>query len=319
MGVIHLIRYSLKLFLIGFAVFITACSSDSPSALNDADTDMAEDASYKMANDEATEEKALGFEGEAEESHEQEIAQEDEQVVKNQLPDVQMIIYTGHIQVEVDDLTTMNETIRTKVAKLGGYVVSSEEYVSGEGERRHGRIQLRIPQEHYEEIMQFTEENSAKVMEKVSNGQDVSEEYVDLESRLRSKEAVEERLLTFMDQAKKTEDLLKISNDLSAVQEDIERIKGRMDYLDNQVAFSTITINIQENQVKVSELQGRDDLNTGEKAQSLFMNTVNFLITIGSGFVVFLVGLSPILIPLLIAGGFIWWKVRTKKRSHSNE
>lgn len=69
MGVIHLIRYSLKLFLIGFAVFITACSSDSPSALNDADTDMAEDASYKMANDEATEEKALGFEGEAEESH----------------------------------------------------------------------------------------------------------------------------------------------------------------------------------------------------------------------------------------------------------
>lgn len=168
-------------------------------------------------------------------------------------------------------------------------------------------------------LMQFTEENSAKVMEKVSNGQDVSEEYVDLESRLRSKEAVEERLLTFMDQAKKTEDLLKISNDLSAVQEDIERIKGRMDYLDNQVAFSTITINIQENQVKVSELQGRDDLNTGEKAQSLFMNTVNFLITIGSGFVVFLVGLSPILIPLLIAGGFIWWKVRTKKRSHSNE
>nr|WP_289037532.1 DUF4349 domain-containing protein [uncultured Allobacillus sp.] len=314
-----MIRYSIKLFLLVFIAFVTACSNDSPSTSDDANIEMSDDTSYEMAMDEATEEKAIGFDGDAEESQEQEIAQEDEQVKKNQFPDVQMIIYTGHIQVEVDDLTTMNETIRTKVSKLGGYVASSEEYVSGEGERRHGRIQLRIPQEHYEQMMRFTEENSAKVMEKVSNGQDVSEEYVDLESRLRSKEAVEERLFTFMDQAKKTDDLLKISKDLSAVQEDIERIKGRMDYLDNQVAFSTITINIQENQVKVSELQGRDDLNTGEKAQSLFMNTLNFLITVGSGFVVFLVGLSPILIPLLMAGGFIWWKVRTKKRSHSNE
>ena len=112
---------------------------------------------------------------------------------------------------------------------------------------------------------------------------------------------------------------MKISDDLSEVQEQIEQIKGRMEYLDNQVTYSTITINMQERQVKISELQGQDDLNTGERAQSLFMDTINFLITIGSGLAVFLIGLSPLLIPLAIVGVIIWIRLRKKKKAVSDE
>src|SRR5690606_18783760 len=129
---------------------------------------------------------------------------------------------------------------------------------------------------------------------------DVTEEYVDLQSRLRSKQAVEERLLSFMKEAEKTDDLLKISNDLARVQEQIEQIKGRMNYLENHVAFSTITINIQEKAVIIPEIKNTSELNTMENATKLFFETINAILNVFSNFIVLLIGYSPIIVPLLI-------------------
>jgi len=94
-------------------------------------------------------------------------------------------------------------------------------------------------------------------------GQDVTEEYIDLESRLKSKQAVESRF-SFMEQAEKTEDLLAISKDLAKVQEEIETIKGRMNYLENKADLATVTISIEENKVEVKNL-GDSQLKTWEK------------------------------------------------------
>src|SRR5690625_6804027 len=93
---------------------------------------------------------------------------------------------------------------------------------------------VRIPEKHFQTFLTDTEEEAAEVLSRNVSGQDVTEQYVDLESRLKSKHAVEERLLAFMEDAKKTEDLLKISKDLATVQEDIEVIVGKMKYLENQ-------------------------------------------------------------------------------------
>src|SRR5699024_5368067 len=114
-----------------------------------------------------------------------------------------------------------------------------------------------------------------------------------------SKRAVEERLLEFMKDANKTEDLLKISDDLATVQEEIEVIVGQMNYLENQTSFSTIEISMYENRVKIPELENKD-LDTWERAQKQLAISINLILATGSGIIVFLVGNLPIILILSV-------------------
>ncbi|SDN78679.1 DUF4349 domain-containing protein [Alkalicoccus daliensis] len=226
----------------------------------------------------------------------------------------QMVIYNGHISIEVDNYDAIQSAIQEQVDSMSGYVVESNVQQAGENEERSGRIVVRIPQEHFHPFLQELESASTTVVEQSTSGNDVSEEYVDLESRLRSQEVVEERLLTFLGEAESTEDLLAISQDLEEVQSEIERVTGRMNYLENQVAFSTVTIEIQERAVHVDQMQDQESLHTFERAQSLFMNTVNFLLTALSQVVVFLIGLSPVIVPLAVIAGAVYWFTRRRKK-----
>src|SRR5690625_5078504 len=147
----------------------------------------------------------------------------------------------------------------------------------------------RIPEKHFQTFLNDTEEEAAEVLARNVSGQDVTEQYVDLESRLKSKRAVEERLLKFMTDAEKTEDLLKISKDLATVQEDVEVIVGKMNYLENQSAYSTIEISMHENRIVVPGLDN-NDLDTWEKTKKQLATSLNFLLTAGSGLIVFFIG-----------------------------
>ena len=82
-------------------------------------------------------------------------------------------------------------------------------------EQVSGSITVRIPQKSFQAFLRDAEGQAAEVLQRRITGTDVTEEYVDLDSRLKSKRVVEERLITFMETAEKTEDLLKISADLS--------------------------------------------------------------------------------------------------------
>lgn len=228
-----------------------------------------------------------------------------------------MVIYNGHLSIEVNEYDQTQEMIQEKVNQLGGYVVESSIYQGGSNENRTGNITVRVPSEHFFSFIDGIESNSVEIMEKSTHGNDVTEEYVDLESRLRSQETVEERLLSFLDEAENTEDLLKISNDLANTQEEIERIKGRMSYLENHVDYSTISISIHERAVNIASVPDRDSLNTFERAKSLFMDTINVLINFFSAIIVFLIGLSPVLVPfILISGGiYIYFNRRMVKKS----
>ena len=155
---------------------------------------------------------------------------------------------------------------------------------------------------------------SVQVNNRHVSGQDVTEEYVDLESRLKSKKAVEARLLDFMKQAQKTEDLLKISSDLADVQEQIEQIAGRKKFLENQTALSTVTITLQENEVPVPKIDN-DSLNTWQKIKKQFADNINILLAAGSGIIVFLVGNLPILILVAMIVAAIIYFVRKKTKS----
>lgn len=221
------------------------------------------------------------------------------------------VIYTADLQVEVESYQEITEHIQKETERLGGYIVESNLYNDSDG--RSGQITVRIPQEDFRTFIEIVEKGSTKVVEQTVSGQDVTEEFVDLESRMKSKRQVEERLLEFLTNAEKTEDLLKISNDLADIQEEIETLIGRMNYLQDKTDFSTVTIRIYENNVTLSSIDD-DDLNTWEETKKQFMRSVNFVISVFSGIIVFFIGNLPVflLVGVLLLIGFLTWRRKRK-------
>ncbi|WP_035512586.1 DUF4349 domain-containing protein [Halalkalibacillus halophilus] len=312
-------NYLLLCTILFIPIVLVACSSnDGDAAFDDANETTQEDSDQSVSmntnSDHATEDEQAREESSNGGTDGQESTEHTEDAIESSRQ--QMVIYTGDLTIEVDQYEEAETSIREEVNARNGYIVetSSEDH---ENDRKSGHMTVRIPQEHFQDFMNNVQGNAMNVINQSTRGNDVTEEFVDLESRLRSKETLEDRLLTFMQDAGNTEDLLEISNDLSRVQEEIEQLKGRMQYLEDHVAFSTVTIHLQEASVEVPELQDQSSLNTLERAQQLFMSTVNSLLSAGSHIAVFLIGLSPVLIPLLIVGGIIYW--RKRRRRISNE
>lgn len=222
------------------------------------------------------------------------------------------IIHKAIISAHVKKLTEAQEKITEKVSKYNGYIVESNIYQDGDS-MSHGRMVVRVPEEHFESFLTEAEGHVTKVLERNITGEDVTEQYVDLESRLKSKKAVEARLLVFMESAEKTEDLLKISSDLAKVQEEIEVIVGKIKYLDNQTSFSTIEMNFYEDRVIVPSIENKE-LNTWEKTKKQFVQSVNALLMIGSGVVVFFVGNLPVLLVVGIVSFLFIWFIRKRRK-----
>ncbi|WP_375534076.1 DUF4349 domain-containing protein [Alteribacillus sp. HJP-4] len=211
-----------------------------------------------------------------------------------------MIIYEGNMRIEVENYGNAQRRIEQHIEEMDGYIVESNVQEEKEEEPK-GLLTVRIPQEHFSSFLNVVEKVGTKVLDRSTNGNDVTEEYVDLEAQLRSQETVEERLLSFLEKAETTEDLLAISDDLSVTQQEIEQLKGRINYLENHVDYSTITIEMKEN--AGSAVAKKDSLQTWREAQNLFKDTINAILTFFSQIAIFFIGLSPVLFPL-----FVFWQ-----------
>jgi Domain of unknown function (DUF4349) len=224
-----------------------------------------------------------------------------------------MVIYHAELNLRVKDFNQAQVSIEEKAKKFGGYIVDSNVYRDGEGQVG-GTLTLRIPEEKFDAFLKEAEGEAVQVLERHVSGQDVTEEYVDLESRLRSKKAVEERLLEFMKNAQKTEDLLKISADLSAVQEEIEQLTGKIKYYQNQTAFSTVTISLSEDKIMIPEIK-KENLNTWERTKKQFAESLNLLLTALSGITVMIFGNLPIILLIVLLGSGIYLLVKKYRRN----
>ncbi|MDL4841090.1 DUF4349 domain-containing protein [Aquibacillus rhizosphaerae] len=302
-------------FIIAISIILVACSGGE-SAQESSDTATTEDSGATMNGEESKDEMSMANENFAEGEN----AEEDDNAEENSTPDIpeqteRKVIYNATLNIEVKDYTTTVNTIEAKVQENGGYIVESNTYGGSEDEFSAGMMRVRIPQQQFQSFIDVIEEGSVKVLERNVSGEDVTEQYVDLESRLKSKRVVEERLLSFMEQAEKTEDLLTISGDLAKVQEEIEQITGKMNYLENQSSLATVTIQIHENRVNIPNVND-EDLNTWEKTKQQFMESINFLLTAISGLIVFFVGNLPVLLLFALIGLFVFriiWKRRKQE------
>ncbi|MGQ7886580.1 DUF4349 domain-containing protein [Paenibacillus sp. WC2504] len=220
------------------------------------------------------------------------------------------LIYRANLVMPVDDYGKAQTALRDLVTLSGAYILQfSENANTGE---RGGTYTIKVAANGFVSLLDGLEKISPSLQRNVQ-GQDVTEEYVDLSSRLKAKQLVETRLLGFMEKASKTDDLLAFSNELSKVQEAIEQIKGRMRYLDQNVAYSTIEIRMYQQTDKKPLLSDPSKLSLNERIQKAWNSSLNVLVAVLQGILVFLAAAFPILVIVLLIGIPIW--VYRRKRN----
>jgi hypothetical protein len=159
------------------------------------------------------------------------------------------IIYSADITLATANLASASRDIESKVKQCDGYVADSEFGSSADndsGKRRMGTWKVRVPVTQFETFIKSLQGIGNVLNTKVSS-QDVSEEFYDVEARLRNKQAEEVRLLQHLKASTaQLSDILSVERELSRVREEIERIQGRLRFLTNQTDLTTVTITVNE-------------------------------------------------------------------------
>jgi hypothetical protein len=153
-----------------------------------------------------------------------------------------LIIRNANLDIVVRDTQDAVDQVDALTEELGGFVLESNLNEYQEGVRAY--LRLRVPAESLDTALERIRDLAMEVRSESVSGQDVTEEYVDLQSQMRHLEATEDRLLEFMAEAEDTEAALEVYDRLQTIQADIERVKGRMQYLEESAAMATIVLNI---------------------------------------------------------------------------
>jgi len=150
-----------------------------------------------------------------------------------------MIVRQGSLSLVVADLAQALQKAAETATNLGGYVVYSSQQEEG------ASIALRVPAEKFEPALASLKALAVRVVNEDTRSQDVTEEYVDLEASLRNWEAAEAQYLEILKKAWDVEGMVRVQQELVNVRGQIERIKGRMNYLERTTAMSQIDVSFQ--------------------------------------------------------------------------
>lgn len=237
----------------------------------------------------------------------------------------QMIIMNADLSIAVDDPgVTMSDVIKL-ASDMGGFVVSSYIYKTQTDtgiEVPEATVTVRVPAAKLNEALDLIKEMTGDVAkytltENIS-GQDVTQEYTDLQSRLRNLEEANAKLSELYDSAEKTEDALAIYSQKMQVTEQIEVIKGQMQYYEKSSSMSAITVRI------VAKETIAPITVAGWQPQGVARDAVQALINFGKGLVEFLIWLLVLVIPIVVVIGapiffLVRWLIRRNRRKNAEK
>ncbi|PID85169.1 MAG: hypothetical protein CSA11_04535 [Chloroflexi bacterium] len=221
-----------------------------------------------------------------------------------EIPQQRLIIRTADMSIVVADTEAAMKTIAQMVEENGGWVVSSSVYQYSDTAMT-GDMTVRVPAEGFNSATEAVRGLALEVRSESTYGQDVTEEFVDLSSRLENLESTAVRVRSFLDESSTVEEALAVNQELSRLEEDIEVIKGRMKFLSQSAAFSTISIQLTPDEASLPvEVAGwRPEGVAKDAIESLLA----FLQWIAGALIWIVIFLLPI---LLILGIPLWLLVR---------
>ncbi|MEA3396131.1 MAG: DUF4349 domain-containing protein [Chloroflexota bacterium] len=220
-------------------------------------------------------------------------------VVDVDIPD-RMIIRNGYLNLVVKDTLATQTEIGRLMDSVDGYIFSEDSYRYAEG-LTQVEMSLRVPADRFNEAMVQLREMATEVTRDSVSSDDVTEEYVDLESRLRALEIKATKLEELMDRAEDTEAVLQVYQELSATQQEIEHVKGRMRYLERSAAQATINVSLTPDELaQPVEIAGWRPQGTFKQAVEALIHTVQFLVEA-------LIWILIYIVPVLLVFGLCLW------------
>ena len=158
-----------------------------------------------------------------------------------------MIIKNADVRLMVKDTDVAIDRATQIIGDAGGYIVSSrvwyQDYYGNN--LKYAAITIGVPVDEFERALVKLRDLAVRVVDEVASGDDVTEQYVDLQSQLTNLEATRARIQEFLTDAKTVDEALRINQELANIESQIEQIKGRMNYLSDRSSYSTITINLE--------------------------------------------------------------------------
>jgi hypothetical protein len=231
-GINRILWTALVLFLLALA--LTACSSAGEEAQSDGETAVKDRAVGVAKPESGAEVAATGDAATGETAPGSVVPQEDFG---------RKIINTAQLGISSKDVRGEAARAQQVAARFGGTTLSAQTYRSDNA--THADLVISVPSEHFEDALDELRGLGEEVTTDTVSGQDVTEEYVDLQSRERNLLAAEQSLLDLYNRADDVQDALSIQRELTAVRGEIEQVQGRMQYLKQSSDMSQISLSIQ--------------------------------------------------------------------------
>jgi hypothetical protein len=212
------------------------------------------------------------------------------------------LIKNASLHIEVDNALATAQSITQTATAAGGYIADTSRQIIGD-EQYMITMSVRIPSGTFDTITEGFQ-SLGTVLNFTANAQDVTEEYVDTESRARNLKLSEERLLEHLSRSAKLEDILKAEQEITRVRGQIEQLEGRLRFLSNRVDFSTVSIQLQDKpgaqQIVPKKSYSMQHV-TSNAARSLFAFGQQ-LLTLGIWVLVWIPIWLPVVIVCLVVG-----------------
>jgi len=227
-----------------------------------------------------------------------------------------MIVKNADMRLLVEDTNTAIDRTTQIVGDSGGYIVSSRVWYQdyAQYQLKYASVTLGVPVEEFEKVLSRLRGLSLEVKDESASGDDVTDQYVDLQSQLTNLEATRERVASFLDDAKTVEEALRVNQELANLEAQIEQIKGRMNYLNDRSSFSTVTITFEP---ELPELEPAPNP-TGWNPGAVFEDAIKVLTSAYQGIAEFAIWLGVVILPIFLPPALLlWglWKLFTRKTS----
>lgn len=214
----------------------------------------------------------------------------------------QKIIKNAIIRFETNDVARTFKDIENAVREKRGIVQNDEEGKDYNSIYRN--LTIRIPNSQFDDFINDISKGVSYFERKEITSEDVTSQFIDIEARLKTKAVLENRYLELLNKAKNVTEILAIEKELSVIREEIESKTGQLKYLQNQVSYSTITIEFYKTLVDngVVDSFGKKILNALKSGFYAF-----------SGFLIGLITVWPFILLAVIVVYFIRKKIKKKK------
>lgn len=214
------------------------------------------------------------------------------------------IIKDGDLTVKTEQINASKKGIDNLLKKLSAYYETED--LQNSDEAISYDLKIRIPSANFEELISTLENGKDEIERKNIKARDVTEEFVDIETRLANKRDYLKRYKELLSKAQTVKDILTVEENIRNLQEEIESKEGRLKYLSDQITFSTLTIHLYQEKEPTDKNQDSFLAKTKTSLKQGWTSIVDFM--------QWAIGIWPYLIIAILSFFIIRRKIKTRKQ-----